>query len=151
MGCYASLGLLGIHQSVCGLDYNINHIRNVATYSFIFSFSYCKLTEFKILSLYNLDSTIISNLSLLVRHSSTKIIFSMNFIHLIYIQKVCQNEYIFKLFCGPDRAWTCDPLIMSQLLLTNWATGPMLYQFIYYKKHAKVSNFYISIANKSTV
>ena len=87
MGCYASLGLLGIHQSVCGLDYNINHIRNAATYSFIFSFSYCKLTEFKILSLYNLDSTIISNLSLLVRHSPTKIIFSMNFIHLIYTTK----------------------------------------------------------------
>lgn len=40
------------------------HIRNVATYSFIFSFSYCKLTEFKILSLYNLDSTIISNLGI---------------------------------------------------------------------------------------
>lgn len=40
------------------------HIRNVATYSFFFSFSYCNLTEFKILSIYNLDSTIISNLGI---------------------------------------------------------------------------------------
>ena len=151
-----------MHHSVRGLDYNINHIRNVATYSFIFSFSYCNLTEFKILSLYNLDSTIISNLGyfcigsglayqiylafrctkastslitlhinnthaqilkcithaisfkgnhynptlvtfkILGRHSPYKI-FSKNFIHLIYIQKVCQSKYIFKLFCGPDR------------------------------------------------
>ena len=87
---------------------------------------------------------------ILGRHSPYKI-FSKNFIHLIYMQKVCQSKYIFNLFCGPDRTWTCDPLIMSQLLLTNWATGPMLYQFIYYKKYAKVSNFYISTANKSTV
>ena len=25
---------------------------------------------------------------------------------------------------GPDRIWTYDPLIMSQVLLTNWATSP---------------------------
>ena len=28
-------------------------------------------------------------------------------------------------FCGPTRAWTWDPLIMSQVLLTNWAIGPI--------------------------
>lgn len=27
--------------------------------------------------------------------------------------------------CGPAWAWTKDPLIMSQVLLTNWATGPL--------------------------
>ena len=27
---------------------------------------------------------------------------------------------------GPCRAWSCDPLIMSQVLLTNWAKGPNL-------------------------
>ena len=40
------------------------HIRNLARYSFIFSFSYCKLSEIKSLLLHNLDSTIISNLDI---------------------------------------------------------------------------------------
>nr|DAH58284.1 MAG TPA: hypothetical protein [Bacteriophage sp.] len=40
------------------------HIRNLIRYSFIFSFSYCKLSEFKILLLHNLDYTIISNLGI---------------------------------------------------------------------------------------
>ena len=40
------------------------HIRNLARYSFIFSFSYCKLSEIKSLLLHNLDSTIISNLGI---------------------------------------------------------------------------------------
>ena len=45
------------------------------------------------------------------------------------------------LFCGPTWAWTKDPLIMSQVLLTNWAIGPLKtsYQIVlrlqrYYKK-----------------
>ena len=40
------------------------HIRNLARYSFIFSFSYCKSSEIKSLLLHNLDSTIISNLGI---------------------------------------------------------------------------------------
>ena len=35
----------------------------------------------------------------------------------------CQHNDIH--LCGPTWAWTKDPLIMSQVLLTNWAIGPI--------------------------
>ena len=39
------------------------------------------------------------------------------------------HERIVSAFCGPTRAWTWDPLIMSQVLLTNWAKGPNFHFF----------------------
>ena len=72
------------------------HIRNVATYSFFFSFSYCNLTEFKILSIYNLDSTIISNLGISYM-ASTPFMKMLN----PYISVVCDcyQQYLF--YCFP--------------------------------------------------
>ena len=37
---------------------------------------------------------------------------------------------------GPNRAWTCDPLIMSQVLLTNWAIGPYFVCFWWFLRWA---------------